>query len=102
MKHSVSLFQAHELRFVRLGSCSRNWTILKGENKMETIELYDFQLDFIKELLNAHFRDKNSDRDTRLMATNVLGMIEAQVPAKVDEVSLLTGELIAISVDEGR
>ena len=69
---------------------------------METIELYSFQLDFIKDLLNQHLRDKHSDRDTRLMATNVLGMIEAQAPAKAYEVSLLTGELLAIPVEEGR
>lgn len=69
---------------------------------METIKLYDFQLDFIKDLLREHQKSKHSDRDTRLMAKDVLDAINTQVPEKVWEVSLLTGELIAIAVDEGR
>lgn len=69
---------------------------------METIELYDFQLDFIKDLLREYQKSKHSDRDTRLMAKDILDSINAQVPEKVYEISLLTGELIAITVDEGR
>ena len=69
---------------------------------METIELYDFQLDFIKDLLREYQKSKYSDRDTRLMAQDTLDAIKAQVPDKVYEISLLTGELIAIPVEEGR
>lgn len=69
---------------------------------METIELYDFQLDFIKDLLREHQKSKHSDRDTRLTAKDILDTINAQAPEKVWEVSLLTGELVAIAVDEGR
>ena len=69
---------------------------------METVSIYSFQLDFIKDLLREHQKSKYSDRDTRLMAKDILDAINAQAPEKIWEISLLTGELVQIAVDEGR
>ena len=68
---------------------------------METVSIYSFQLDFIKDLLREHQKSKYSDRDTRLMAKDILDAINAQAPEKIWEISLLTGELVQIAVDEG-
>ena len=70
----------------------------KGEKSMETINLWDFQLDFVKDLLRAYMKSKSSDRDTRLMAQDTLDNILEQYPDKAYEISLLTGELIAIDI----
>lgn len=67
---------------------------------METVKLYSFQLDFIKDLLREHLKSKYSDRDTRLMATDILNDINAQCPDKVYDISLLTGELIEINAEK--
>ena len=61
---------------------------------METIQLWDFQVDFLKDLLREYQTSPKPDIDTRLMAKDILDSITAQVPDRVYEVSLLTGELI--------
>lgn len=66
---------------------------------METVSIYSFQLDFIKDLLREHQKSKHSDRDTRLMAKDILDTINAQHSDTVCEVSLLTGEVIEIKAE---
>lgn len=63
---------------------------------METITLYDFQLDFLRELLREHMHGKKSDLDTRLMSKDILDTINTQAPEKAYEMSLLTGELMEV------
>lgn len=50
---------------------------------METIDIFGFQLDFVKDLLREHINSKNSDRDTRLMANDILEQINRQYPDEV-------------------
>ena len=47
---------------------------------METIKLYGFQLDFIRDLLHDHLGSKSSDQDTRMLAQDTLEFIEGQIP----------------------
>ena len=65
---------------------------------MEELNLYEWQIDFIKDLLREYAKS-GTDRDTRLMAKDILGDIDEQCPDVVYETSLLTGELIAIPVE---
>lgn len=66
---------------------------------METVSIYSFQLDFVKDLLREHLKSKHSDRDTRLMAQDILDTINAQHPDTVCEISLITGEIIEIQAE---
>ena len=50
---------------------------------METIKLYEYQIDFIKELLREYQSSKQSDRDTRLMADDIDKAITEQVPDRI-------------------
>ena len=63
---------------------------------MKTITLYDYEIDFLKDLLREY--QKRADRDTRMMAADIDQHITEQVPDKVYEISLLTGELIEIEI----
>lgn len=66
---------------------------------MENIELYDFQIDFIKDLLREHQKSKHSDRDTRLLARDTLERINKQFPDTICTTSLRTGEWIEIPIE---
>lgn len=68
---------------------------------METINLYDFMLDFVKELLEDYADGKRivPDRDTRLLARDTLECIKEQHPDVFYTTSLRTGELIAIPIE---
>ena len=55
----------------------------EGANTMETIDIFGFQLDFVKDLLREHINSKDSDRDTRLMANDILEQINKQYPDEV-------------------
>lgn len=47
---------------------------------MESINLYDFQIDFIKDLLREYQKSKHSDIDTRMMAKDIDEFLTAQFP----------------------
>lgn len=47
---------------------------------MESINLYNFQIDFIKDLLREYQKSKHSDRDTRMMAKDIDDLLTAQLP----------------------
>lgn len=47
---------------------------------MESINLYDFQIDFIKDLLREYQKSKHSDIDTRMMARDIDDLLTAQFP----------------------
>ena len=63
------------------------------------MNLFGFQIEFIKDLLREHIGSKHSDIDTICMAQDILEIINAQHPDVVYEVSLRTGELIEIPVE---
>ena len=57
---------------------------------METINLYTWEIDFIKELLRSYPKDKHSDLDTRLMAAGINKRITDQVPDNITHWVVIT------------
>lgn len=53
---------------------------------METIQLYDFQIAFIKEVLEEYITSKKSDVDTRLIASDIIVFINEQIPETGNEI----------------
>lgn len=63
---------------------------------METIKLYNWQINFIKELLREYPKSEQLDRDTRMMARDIDAFITEQHPDTVHEIDILTGKITEI------
>lgn len=63
---------------------------------METIKLYNWQINFIKDLLREYPKSEQTDRDTRMMARDIDAFITEQYPDTVHEIDILTGKITEI------